>query len=73
RAPSRHFERISKGAASKDRLLRQLHFCVDLCSLVPSSDRRKLLREKQQRKIAESGVLEEAGACPRKASAKSSF
>ncbi|MDY7221328.1 hypothetical protein P4637_00405 [Halalkalibacterium halodurans] len=29
-----------------------------------TSDRRRLLREKQQRKIAESGVLEEAGALP---------
>ncbi|TES58240.1 hypothetical protein [Halalkalibacterium halodurans] len=29
-----------------------------------TSDRRRLLREKQQRRIAESGVLEEAGALP---------
>ncbi|MED4082209.1 hypothetical protein P4637_06510 [Halalkalibacterium halodurans] len=30
--------------------------------MVPSSDSGRLQREKQQRKIAESGVLEEAGA-----------
>ncbi|WP_276403781.1 hypothetical protein [Halalkalibacterium halodurans] len=31
---------------------------------VERATRRRLLREKQQRKVAESGVLEEAGALP---------
>ncbi|MED4171450.1 hypothetical protein P4631_03210, partial [Halalkalibacterium halodurans] len=41
-------------------------FCMFFRALmgVERATRRRLLREKQQRKIAESGVLEEAGALP---------